>query len=305
MNHHATAIAIDLGGSAIKYGLVNGAGTILLERLRPTPLTSREALLEALAGCIREMQRTGAEPAPSCVGIGTPGLVDAATGSVAGAAFQLPGWENFPLAAILSDAVGLPVFADNDANLMGLGEFMFGSHLKTRNTIFLTLGTGIGGAIFIDGQLYRGRHNASGELGYFPFDYAGREGYWEDFASMRALVEQYNRQAAGGDAVQSARQVFEKAAQGEALAQDCIAENARLVGRGIAGYINVFNPDTIIIGGGISDTQMAYFDRVREAAFRYALTDCSRGVEIVAASLGNKAGLVGAGWFALSLVPGA
>lgn len=293
-----TAIALDIGGTAIKYGLVNASGTILWESLSPTPHTSADALVGELLRCIREIQALGRKPAPTAIGIGTPGMVDVETGTVMGSAFQLPGWENLPLAGLLSAETGLPVFVDNDANLMGLGEFTFGTHKKGKNVLFFTLGTGIGGAIFINGTLYRGSKNAGGELGYIPFNYRDKEGYWEDFASMKALAGQYA--AKNPDTPPSAKMVFDRAAAGDPLAQELIRENIHLVGRGIAGYINIFNPDTIIIGGGVSDSQLDYIERVKHEAFKYALPDCSNGLDIVAASLGNKAGMIGAGYFALS-----
>lgn len=293
-----TAIALDLGGTSIKYGLVNGNGSILWENLCPTPNTSADAIVGELLRCIREIQALGQTPAPTAIGIGTPGMVDVETGAVLGSAFQLPGWENLPLAGLLSAQTGLPVFADNDANLMGLGEFTFGTHRKGNNVLFFTLGTGIGGAIFINGALYRGSQNAGGELGYIPFNYRDIEGYWEDFASMKALAEQYAGK--NPETPPSAKLVFERAAAGDHLAQELIRENIHLVGRGMAGYINIFNPDTIIIGGGVSDSQLGYIEQVKQEAFKYALPDCCKGLDIVPASLGNKAGMIGAGYFALS-----
>lgn len=293
-----SAIAIDLGGTSIKYGLVQENGSVFWESLCPTPNTSADAIVHELLRCIREIRALGISPAPMAIGIGTPGMVDVETGAVLGSAFQLPGWENLPLAAMLRAETGLPVFVDNDANLMGLGEFTFGTHKKGKNVLFFTLGTGIGGAIFINGTLYRGSKNAGGELGYIPFNYHDREGYWEDFASMKALAEQYAGKNPGMPP--SAKLVFERAAAGDQMAKDLIRENIHLVGRGIAGYINIFNPDTIIIGGGVSDSQTGYIEQVKLEAFKYALPDCSKGLDIVAASLGNKAGMIGAGYFALS-----
>ena len=296
------AIALDIGGTTIKYGLVNLNGAILWESLSPTPHTSADAVVGELLRCIREIQALGTMPAPTAIGIGTPGMVNVETGTVLGSAFQLPGWENLPLAGLLRAETGLPVFVDNDANLMGLGEFTFGTVTKGKNVLFFTLGTGIGGAIFINGALYRGSKNAGGELGYIPFNYRDQEGYWEDFASMKALAEQYTAQ--NPDTPPSAKLVFERAAAGDHAARKLIRENAHLVGRGIAGYINIFNPDTIIIGGGVSDSQRDYIEQVKHEAFKYALPDCSNGLDIVAASLGNKAGMIGAGYFALSRLDG-
>ena len=296
-----TAIAIDIGGTAIKYGLTNSRGSIIWDDLVPTPLTSREALVDAILQCVRKVREAASAYAPACVGIGTPGMVDVERGYVLGSAFQLPDWENLPLARIVTEASDLPAFIDNDANLMALGEFTFGKAPKGKNVLFFTLGTGIGGAVFINGELYRGSKAAGGELGCFPMQYEGKDGYWEDFASMKALVGRY-KQRTGDEQVSSAKMVFEKSAQGDDPAKEAIEENARLVGRGIAGYVNIFNPDTIIIGGGVSDSQPEYLARVREVTLQYALKECAEGVEMVAASLGNRAGFVGSGYFALKML---
>ena len=298
---NTTAIAIDIGGTAIKYGLTDTTGAVLWEETIPTPRALPEALVQAVLGCIRTARSAAHAHPPTCVGIGTPGLVDSEKGVVIGGAGQLPGWEAIPLSDIIARETGLPAFLDNDANLMGLGEYTFGQNTRVTNAIFFTLGTGIGGAIFINGQLYRGSRNAGGELGCFPFHHRGRQGYWEDFASVKALIAAYNAQKSpGAPAVESAKTIFEQAAAGDPAAATVIAENIDLVGQGIAGYINIFNPDRIIIGGGISAAQSGYVDRIREAAFQYALKECCSGVELVAASLGNRAGFIGAGYFALN-----
>lgn len=295
------AIAIDLGGTAIKYGVTDTGGRVLWEDKRPTPLGSREEVIQALLQCIEAAASACQGVEPTCVGLGTPGLVDYTTGYVFGAASQLPLWDDLPLGDILSREAGIPVFVDNDANLMGLGEFAFGSSEPCRDAIFITVGTGIGGAIFINGQLYRGSRNAGGELGCFPFEYKGKVGNWEDFVSMTALIGRY-KETTGNTDVGGARYIFEQAAVGDVAARAVIDENAELLGRGIGGYINVFNPQRVIIGGGVSETAYDYIDKVKASAFAWALPACCKHLELVAASLGNKAGFVGAGYFAFSML---
>ena len=140
---------IDLGGTSIKYAAISANGEVLFENKIPTNATrSREDVIKSLADCIRELQHKVQNIV--CVGVGTPGLVDIEEGVVKGGAWNLPDWENIPLAAVLKKEVNLPVFVDNDANLMGLGEYVFGYQQKGKNMIFLTIGTGIGGAIIIN-----------------------------------------------------------------------------------------------------------------------------------------------------------
>lgn len=295
---NSTAIAIDLGGTAIKYGIITQAGDIRWNRVAATPTGSRTAVVARLIECAREAR--AADPGAICIGIGTPGLIDTDRGYVKGGAFQLPDWAEFPLAEWIAEQTGLPVFADNDANLMGLGEFRFGLEASLQTGIFFTIGTGIGGAIVLNGALYRGHFFAGAELGCFPFTWEGKQGYWEDFASAAALVAWYKIRSGAPDSPEiNGEFIFRQAAQGDQAALDAISNHTRALGQGIGGYINIFNPEKIIIGGGLSESGPAYLEAIKKEALKWALPDCSRGVEIRAAALGNKAGLLGAGWFAL------
>ncbi|GAB4405333.1 MAG: ROK family protein [Bacteroidia bacterium] len=283
----ARAIGIDLGGTAIKYGLTDATGRIWREDEVPTPAT-RDGIVAQLADCIARA-RTWADGRVVGVGLGVPGLVDAASGYVWGGAPQLPDWEDVALGEALRG--DLPLHIDNDANMMGWGEYAHGSGQGLQHVLFLTIGTGIGGAIFLHGDLYRGHAQAAGELGCLPFSVGDREGYWEDFASTAALLRRYCD--SGGDDI-DARTLVARAYAGEALATQLLHEHTTLLGRGIGGLINIFNPERVVIGGGISGAGAPYIDAIDAAARRYALDACQRGVVIAAASLGNRAGFVGA-----------
>lgn len=299
------AIGIDLGGASIKYAVVLPDGTIIWEGQRPSQARhSAVRIIQNVSDAATEAREAalalGSEPVG--IGIGTPGIVDVKTGTVLGGADNLKDWERIPLARRVEEAVGLPAFVDNDAKLMGLGEYAYGGNQHYRHVLFFTIGTGIGGAIFIDGQLYRGRRNGAGEFGSIMMRYQGRDAYWEEFASTAAMVGQYRRRVKDVEIRQKAdgRYIFDRYRAGEPLATEIVLEHARLVGYGMAGYINVFNPERIVIGGGISEAGEDYIRLIDEAARKYAMRDCSEGVEIVAARLGNKAGFLGAARFALS-----
>lgn len=299
------AIGIDLGGTSIKYAVVLPDGAVLWESRRPSQARhSAGRIIQHVIDAATEAREAalalGSEPV--CIGIGTPGIVDVQTGTVLGGADNLADWEQIPLADLVQKAVGLPVFVDNDAKLMGLGEYAYGGNQHYRHLLFFTIGTGIGGAIFIHGQLYRGRRNAAGEFGSIMMRYRGQDAYWEEFASTAAMVGEYRRRVEDPDLQQPAdgRYIFDRYRQGEPLATEVVLEHARLVGYGVAGYINVFNPERIVIGGGISEAGEDYIQLIDAAARKYAMRDCSEGVEIVAARLGNKAGFLGAARFALS-----
>lgn len=285
-------VGIDVGGTSIKYAAVSN-GTVLWMDTIPTNATdSRDKVIDRIAQCADTVRSNGYEV--TAIGIGTPGLVDVTTGFVKGGAYNLPDWENLPLGELIAKQTGLPVFVDNDANLMGLGEFSEQEH--GNNVIFITLGTGIGGAIIINGQLFRGSKYAGAELGCILLDVDGKEGFWEDFASTTALIESYNLKSGSKIGIDG-KGLIEKYLEGDEVAQLVIDENTRLLGKGIATYINVFNPDHIIIGGGISEAP-SYIDLIRTYAYQYAMEDCKEGVEICAARLGNKAGFLGAARFA-------
>ena len=166
--------------------------------------------------------------------------------------------------------------------------------------IFLTIGTGIGGAIIVNGELYRGHRFAGSELGCIPIENKNEEGYWEDFASTAAMVNSYKSKAGdeNNDRI-NGEYIIEKYKMGEGNAVEVVNENARLIGKGVAAYINIFNPECIVIGGGVSEAGEIYIDKIRTQAMKYAMDDCKEGVKILAASLGNKAGFLGASYFAM------
>jgi len=284
-------VGIDLGGTSIKYAVVEDKN-ILWSDTKPTNASySRDELIDNIHSCVTKIQSL--DYAVKAVGIGTPGLVDVDSGFVKGGAYNLPDWEDLPLGDIMKKKTGLPVFVDNDANLMGLGEYSQRSELG-KNVIFITIGTGIGGAIIINGELFRGSKFAGSELGCIPMEVNGVEGFWEDFASTSAMVKNYQKLIDNSSNEINGKYLMEKFEQGDADAMEIVENNTRLLGQGIGAYINIFNPDYIIIGGGISEAGGMYIDKIKSYAFNYAMDDCKEGVQISAAKLGNKAGFLGA-----------
>jgi len=303
MNETACSIGIDLGGTAIKYALVTPQGDIIWQNSRPSlARSSRAQIISNLAwvaneamGIARILGKT-----PCCIGIGSPGIVDIQQGVVLGGADNLKGWEQVPLATLLREATGLPVYVDNDANLMGLGEYMAGNNAHCRHLLFLTIGTGIGGAIFMNGQLYRGHGYAAGGVGALMLTYEGKEVFWEDVASTAALVRQYRQQAGlDEDAAINGKVIFDQYLQAEPLATKVMQEHSRLLGYGLAGLVHVFSPEKIILGGGISEAGKPYIELVKAATQRYCMPVYRDTLCIEAAQMGNKAGFLGAAYFAM------
>ena len=294
------AIGIDLGGTFVKYGLISNLGEILFKGELPVSGASCEETLSLIGESIQRVVDDAAEKniVLNGIGIGTPGVVD--NGVVLGGAENLDRWENINLGAIFSDKFNLPVLVDNDANVMGLGETTFGSANDCSDVIFITVGTGIGGAIVINGELYSGYKNRGGELGHLTIQHDGIEcscggrGCLEAYASTSALIKQYADKTGKDVKEIDGRYIIQRYKENEPEAIACLNEHTDYLGHGIAGFINTFSPQKVVIGGGISEAGQFYIDMIKESAFKYSMPDCSTNTDIVSASLGNNAGCLGA-----------
>lgn len=295
-------IGIDLGGTAIKYGLVTEDGTIVWNSKKPTKAnSSREEIEQNISDAVFECIKTSKQLNVDAVsvGIGTPGLVKDKN-IILGAAFNLTNWQNLPLGDIIQNKVNLPTFIANDADMMGLGEFTSAGY-NNDTIVFLTLGTGIGGALFINGELFQGHFGLGGELGVMPMVINDEVLNWEDVASTTAMVQLYQKQcdASIKDSV-NGKFIIERFNNGESLAIEVVNQTAKNVALGVASYINILNPKKVVIGGGISNAGDFFIDKVKEYTQLYALKECMENVSIERAKLGNSAGLVGAAIFGLN-----
>ncbi|MEG0464273.1 ROK family protein [Bacteroides sp.] len=301
-------IGIDLGGTSVKYTLIDEEGNFLFEGKLPSYAeVSAEAVIGQLTKAIEEVTAFAATNrwGVSGIGLGTPGIVDATGRIVLGGAENIKGWENLPLANRLELATGLPTRLANDANLMGLGETMYGAGRGATDVLFLTVGTGIGGAVIIDGKLFTGFGGRGTELGHVPLIANGEAcacgsvGCLEHYASTTALVRRFTQRSTetgrtyAGEEI-NGELIVRLYKAGDALATECLNEHCDYLGHGIAGFINIFSPQRVVIGGGLSEAGSFYIDKLRERAQRYAIADCALNTEIMAAELGNKAGCMGA-----------
>jgi len=287
-------------------------GQVLHESSRPSEADKDlQKILDNLADAIRELQDISKKygESPHVVGIGTPGSVDIERGFLLGSTPNFRQWKNIHIAEEIAKHVNLPVFVDNDANMMALGESTYGAGKQYKNIICLTVGTGIGGGIIIDGQLYRGAWFAGSELGHSTIVIdgiqcnCGGNGCLEQYASATAIVRQfvaYTRdvQQELNENHKDVRYIFDLYRQGDERARRAIDEAIYYLGRGIASIINIFNPEIIIIGGGVAESGAIYIDKVGKVASKYAMKISQQGVKIVSASLGNNAGYLGAVAFA-------
>jgi glucokinase len=295
------AVGVDLGGAFVKFALVSELGDILhSDKLPLGRNANREVILSILHTAIHSTLKKARqmEKPVSGVGIGTPGIVY--KGVVLGGADNLNGWKNIFLSSIFSKAFKLPVFVDNDANVMGLGEVAYGAARGNSDVVFITVGTGIGGAVVINGKLFGGHRNRGTELGHITINHdgidcsCGGRGCLEAYASTVALIQQYALKTGKKESEIDGYYIVEKYLEGEEAAVECMNDHTRYLGHGIASLINVFAPQKVVVGGGISEAGSFYVDLIQKATFKYAMPDCAANTEVVAAMLGNQAGSLGA-----------
>jgi glucokinase len=295
------AVGVDLGGSFVKSALVSELGDILYsDKLPLGKNANREVILSILHTSIHSTLKKAREMGKpvSGIGIGTPGIVN--KGVVLGGADNLSGWKNIFLSSIFSKAFKLPVLVDNDANVMGLGEVAYGAARGDSDVVFITVGNGIGGAVVINGKLFGGHGNRGTELGHITIDYdgidcsCGGRGCLEAYASTLALIQQYALKTGKKESEIDGYNIVEEYLEGEEAAVECMNDHTRYLGHGIASLINIFAPQKVVVGGGISEAGSFYINLIRKATFKYAMPDCAANTEVVAAMLGNQAGSLGA-----------
>lgn len=280
-------IGIDLGGTAIKLGRFSEDGKCeeSLTVSTPQPATP-EAVIQALVAAIKPLRTAGVK----AIGVGTPGPADAA-GKIAKIAINLVGWNDIPLAELLEKETGLPTIIANDANCAALGEAWLGAGRNFRNLILLTLGTGVGGAIILDGKLLTGPQGAAGELGLIslnpdgPKCNSGNNGSLEQYVSVQAI-----RRLTGLEPLE----LGELAEKGDRKALEFWQNYGKNLGVGLASLIYVLTPEAIIIGGGVSASAKFFFPAVLAEIERRVLPISRTGLQVLLAELGNQAGMVGA-----------
>ncbi|WP_413200213.1 ROK family protein [Nostoc piscinale] len=281
-------IGIDVGGTAIKLGRFSQDGTCWQSLTVETPQPATpEAVLSVMVDAIAQVDPDNQTIA---IGVGTPGPADA-TGRIAQIAINLPQWHNVPLADWLEAKTGKPTVIANDANCAGVAEAWLGAGRNWHNFIMLTLGTGVGGAIILDGKLFVGHRGAGGELGLItcnpngPMCNSGNQGSLEQYASIIAIRRRTGKEPA------------ELGALAEAGDSDALAfwqEYGRDLGTGLASLIYVLTPEAIVIGGGVSASFKFFFPAAKAEIERRVMATSRFGLQLLPAELGNSAGMVGA-----------
>jgi glucokinase len=302
----------DLGGTTTQVALIDQRGVIKLDARRSTPHKSFTAIVSVVVDLVEELLAAAGKTNSDLngFGVGVAGLVDYKTGTVSFAP-NLP-LRNAPLRKTLAQRLGTRVVVDNDAAAATLGEAGFGAGRGIKNLVMLTIGTGIGGGIIIDGALYRGASGSAGELGHMvietggPGCECGGQGCLEAVASGRAIAARARsavRKSGDGKIVDltdgDLKNITGEVVQQAALAGDKTAiavleETGRLIGAGLVTIVNAFNPEMIILGGGVIEGDKIILKTASSVVKKCGLIPNRNIVKIVPAALGNKAGLYGA-----------
>ncbi|MBN1412078.1 MAG: ROK family protein [Spirochaetales bacterium] len=304
MNYYA---GIDLGGSSAKIGVIDENGKIIakkktdIDRMRDFHLIAdkiSDSLKSLLVDTAKEIK---------AIGIGTPGFINKQTGMHEGGSANLPMLPGNNIVGEFKDKFRLPVYADNDATCATAGEHIFGAGRNFTDFILLTLGTGIGGGLVLDGKLYTGKIGFAGEIGHMSLDpdgplcNCGNRGCFEQYSSGPAMVKSYReklkkRNVAPPDdlAENNARLVLEKAAQGDSLAMDVVFTAAGKLAQAIGSLINILNIEACLIGGGISRAGDLLLKPVRSMLPDFVWPPLIKNFVLQIASLQNDAGIIGA-----------
>ena len=318
-NPEPLGLGIDLGGTKILTAVATAQGKMLSRDHSVTPATKgQEPVVQSILDSIgRTLEQAGiAAPQLSAIGVGAPGLSNSETG-ILFTSPNLPGWRDVPLRDIIEKELGKKAFLINDANAAALGELYFGAAKGAHHFIYITISTGIGGGIIIDGEVYTGSIGTAGEVGHMTIDddgppcNCGNRGCWETLASGTAMAREARKQIkegartsilgyAEGDVEKVTAQVIHNAAkEGDSLAKELITRTGYYVGVGLANLVNIFNPELIVIGGGLSNIGDMLLEPAYEVAGERAFKESYRTVRFALAKLGRDSGVLGAAAFAL------
>lgn len=306
-------IGVDIGGTNIKIALVDFDGKIIYSNTTPTRAEmGYEAGVNNIKQAIKDlMQETNQDSKTiEAIGFGLPGQIDYKEGVVKNLP-NIPGWVNIPLGKIIEEEFSIPTRLDNDVRCAALGELNFGAGKGCENLICITIGTGIGSGIVLNGKLVRGASNAAGEIGHIKMDLnggplcgCGDYGCFEAYASGPSIVSMAKEYISGGksakykemaaDGIITPYLVAQAALQGDAVSIQIFKQMGKIIGTGLSSVINLLNPEKIIIGGGVADAGEILLEPIRNTVIERAMPIQAHAVAIVPAQLANAAGVIGA-----------
>ncbi|MEI8107848.1 MAG: ROK family protein [Verrucomicrobiota bacterium] len=313
MSAKLVAIGIDFGGTTIKSAVICGAEVLEYGEVIDT---QKHPSVEGLLGEILRVTKSlrGKYPEVVGIGVGLPGLVDSVNGVVHELS-NVPGWKAVRLRELLELRTGLPVVIENDAKAMAYGECRYGAAKDGRHVLCITLGTGVGGALILDGRLYRGAQLAAGEIGHASIDYRGKAGPHgnpggiEEYVGNQQIAERaVALYAMEGKTVclenATPRDLVEAAKSGDLVALRLWEMIGMELGCALVNAIWLLNPDAIVIGGGVAQAGDLLFEPVRRTIRERTQTILHETLRVVPAALGNDAGMIGCATLAVELVGG-
>ena len=293
-------IGVDIGGTAVKTGLVDGSGSVLVKSETEIDRTcENESVMQTVIRSVRELAAEHGIDIRSLSGIGvsSPGSIDTKEGRVAIAGGNVPNWGGTEVCRIMKEEFGIPASLANDGNCVALAEAWVGAAKGCADVLCVALGTGLGGGIISGGKIVEGHKGYAGEIGHFMTHAGGiecgcgRKGCFEAYAATSALVRESKKI---NEKWTSGRIIFAEANAGNKTALDLIDNWTSEAAYGIAGLVHIFNPQVILIGGGVSAQDELVIRPIRSKVSGLIMQDFADGLEIKRAELGNDAGMVGA-----------
>jgi len=289
-------IGVDVGGTFIKIGVVSERGEIVEKKKIPTPKNAGyKVIIEGIREYLGKWKILG-------IGVGLPGLINTEKG-VVHRITNIKGWNNVPLQKLIEKAVKLPAKIDNDVNCMAFAEAIFGNAKGKKNVFGITLGTGVGGGIVIDGKIYRGANFTAGEVGHVTVDKngpkcnCGNRGCLETIAGNKRIL---SRAKAIG--INSLEELNSAAMKGNKKAKKIWEETGECIGIVLAGVVNILNPELISIGGGVANAGDLIMKSIRKTVKNRAISVARDSVKIEFSKLGNDAGILGAAALVLEVL---
>lgn len=297
-----TSVGIDFGGTSVKLGVCRGGELLTTDAPIPTAnFAGPAALIGEMAARVAKLRET--YPDIAAIGVGVPGLVDFDRGFVH-ILTNVPGWKHVPLKTILGESTGLPVVVENDANAMAYAEFRYGAARGLSNVVALTMGTGIGGGLILNGQLYRGSGCAAGEIGQMSIHFDGKAGHYgnlgalEKYTGNKEIAEHAMQRYAEANVQKSAdectpKHIAEAAQAGDEIARQIWDEIADWLGTSLSSIAWLLNPDAFVIGGGVAQAGDLIFDPLKRKVQSMLSTVVWERLQILPAKYSNEAGIIG------------